>query len=74
MELKADEHHFPAADLGALVDLHGPVRVILALAVALLRRMRRPPQVDADHLPAWLRRDVGLNWDPPRPRPWDLRL
>ncbi|MCV2865233.1 hypothetical protein [Defluviimonas sp. WL0075] len=74
LDLEPERRHFPAADLGTLLERHGPVRVTAALAVALFRHLRRPRVITVDDLPPRLRRDVGLNWDPPRPRPWDLRL
>ena len=74
VELDTERRRFPASDLGALLDRHGPARVIAALALALLRRARRPKQVRAADLPDYIRRDVGMTWDPPSPRHWDLRL
>ena len=74
LELDSDRRRFPASDLGALIDRHGPARVLAALAVALLRRVQRPAPTAANDLSAYLRRDVGLQWDPPSPRHWDLRL
>jgi len=74
MELDSDRRSFPAADLGALLERHGAVRVLAALAMALVRRARRPRAVAAHDLSPRLRRDTGLTWDPPSPRHWDLRL
>jgi hypothetical protein len=74
LELDSDRRRFPSADLGALMDRHGVLRVMAALAVAMLRRARRAPVVTADDLPEHLRRDVGLRWEPPSPRHWDIRL
>jgi len=74
LELDSDRRRFPAADLGALMDRHGAVRVIAALAWALVRRARRPRAITADELSPHARHDVGLTWDPPSPRHWDIRL
>lgn len=68
------ERRFAATDMAALLDRHGVRSVLAALALALLRRLGRTRRVAADDLPARLRRDVGLTWDPPSPRHWDLRL
>ena len=52
----------------------GPLLLIAALAVALSRRGHRHARISAEALPERLRRDIGLKWEPPTPRHWDIRL
>ena len=58
----------PRTLIDAAIESHGPVRVLLAAAAALLRPKARPP--DMVELTPHLRRDIGL--PPPRARPPDV--
>ncbi len=53
---------------------HGATKVLLAAAIALLRkgvaRRDRPP--DVAHLPRRMRADIGLRTEPDMPDRWDL--
>lgn len=52
-------HTRPSRDaIDTAIALHGPLRVLLAAARALLRPKARPPDVAS--LPDHLRRDIGL--------------
>ncbi len=60
----------PADALQALIAHHGPLRVILALPVALVQQRRDRP-IAAYALSPYLQRDIGM--PPDRSRYWDLR-
>ena len=50
----------PAEAVGALVDQHGPWRVLGALMTAVLRRPRQVRVLEVVDLSDHLRRDIGL--------------
>lgn len=75
-ELTAKDLHPPVVSAAEAIDRlvaeHGSIRVLVAVARALVSRNRSRPRNPGD-LSDHLRRDVGLWPEPKSPRYWELR-